>query len=345
MKVMVGMSGGVDSSAAAVLIMRQYDTAGVTLQLFGDGISKDAEDARAVCEILKIPHYVLPLKEQFAKYVIDDFINEYKNGRTPNPCIQCNKHIKFGGMLEFAVKEGYDKIATGHYARIEKCGERYLLKKAADASKDQSYVLYCLTQSQLSRLILPLGGYTKGEIREIAQENGLITAHKSDSQDICFVPDGDYAAFISRRTGESFSAGDYIDENGEILGRHKGVIHYTVGQRKGLGIALGKPAFVLSKDAQTNRVVLSCDEQKLFYRRVKVENINIIAADTLDGVRAACKLRYRHTEQPCVIHQTDSSSAVIEFEEPQRAPSAGQSAVFYDGDTVLGGGIIVKGID
>ena len=246
-------------------------------------------------------------------------------------------------MLEYAEKHGFDTIATGHYARIEKSGDKYLLKKAADPTKDQSYVLYGLTQSQLSRTVLPLGDYTKRQAREIAESLNLCVARKSDSQDICFVPDGDYAAFIERNRGLNFAAGDYLDLDGKILGKHKGVIHYTVGQRKGLGIALGKHAFVLSKNADTNEVVLG-DEEHLFYNQVEVSGVNIIAADNLDGIKAAGKLRYRHTEQPCVIHQTGKDTVILEFDTPQRAPSPGQAAVFYDGDIVLGGGTIVKGI-
>ena len=350
MKTLIGMSGGVDSAVTAALVSRENAAAGITLQLY-DGndtamiekFNREARDAADVCEKLGIDHSVLELKDLFKKYVIDHFINEYIAGRTPNPCIQCNINIKFGAMLEYAEKHGFDTIATGHYARIEKSGDKYLLKKAADPTKDQSYVLYGLTQSQLSRTVLPLGDYTKRQAREIAESLNLCVARKSDSQDICFVPDGDYAAFIERNRGLNFAAGDYLDLDGKILGKHKGVIHYTVGQRKGLGIALGKHAFVLSKNADTNEVVLG-DEEHLFYNQVEVSGVNIIAADNLDGIKAAGKLRYRHTEQPCVIHQTGKDTVILEFDTPQRAPSPGQEAVFYDGDIVLGGGTIVKGI-
>ncbi|MBQ8740430.1 MAG: tRNA 2-thiouridine(34) synthase MnmA [Clostridia bacterium] len=350
MKTLIGMSGGVDSAVTAALVSRENAAAGITLQLY-DGndtamiekFNREARDAADVCEKLGIDHSVLELKDLFKKYVIDHFINEYIAGRTPNPCIQCNINIKFGAMLEYAEKHGFDTIATGHYARIEKSGDKYLLKKAADPTKDQSYVLYGLTQSQLSRTVLPLGDYTKRQAREIAESLNLCVARKSDSQDICFVPDGDYAAFIERNRGLNFAAGDYLDLDGKILGKHKGVIHYTVGQRKGLGIALGKHAFVLSKNADTNEVVLG-DEEHLFYNQVEVSGVNIIAADNLDGIKAAGKLRYRHTEQPCVIHQTGKDTVILEFDTPQRAPSPGQAAVFYDGDIVLGGGTIVKGI-
>lgn len=350
MKTLIGMSGGVDSAVTAALISRQMKAAGITLQLYdGNDIAliekfnREAQDAADVCKKLGIDHSVLELKDIFKTEVIDHFINEYIAGRTPNPCIQCNIHIKFGAMLEFAEKNGYDNIATGHYARVEKCGERYLLKKALDSTKDQSYVLYGLTREQLSKTVLPLGDYTKAQAREIAEGLNLCVARKSDSQDICFVPDGDYAAFIERNTGINFAAGNYLDLNGNVLGNHKGVIHYTIGQRKGLGIALGKHAFVLDKNADTNEVILG-DEEHLFYKQVEVSGVNIIAADSLDGVKAAGKLRYRHTEQPCVIHQTGKDCVILEFDTPQRAPSPGQAAVFYDGDIVLGGGTIVKGI-
>ena len=350
MKTLIGMSGGVDSAVTAALISRETQAAGITLQLY-DGndaaliekFSREAQDAADVCRKLGIDHSALELKDLFKTHVIDHFINEYIAGRTPNPCIQCNINIKFGAMLDYAKANGFDSIATGHYARIEKCGERYLLKKAADATKDQSYVLYGLTQNQLSRTVLPLGDYTKAQAREIAESLNLCVARKSDSQDICFVPDGDYATFIERNTGINFAAGDYLDLDGKILGKHKGVIHYTIGQRKGLGIALGKHAFVLNKNAETNEVILG-DEEHLFYKTVEVSGVNIIAADSLDGIKAAGKLRYRHIEQSCVIHQTGKDTVILEFDTPQRAPSPGQAAVFYDGDIVLGGGTIVKGI-
>ena len=350
MKTLIGMSGGVDSAVTAALVSKNNDAAGITLKLY-DGndasliqkFDREASDAADVCKKLGIPHSVLDLKSDFNDLVIKHFIDEYIAGRTPNPCIQCNIHIKFGAMLDYAQKNGFDSIATGHYARVEKCGDRYLLKKALDHTKDQSYVLYGLTQNELSKTILPLGEYTKSQVREIAEEMKLCVARKSDSQDICFVPDGDYAAFIERNTGTNFATGDYLDLDGKVLGKHKGVIHYTIGQRKGLGIALGKHTFVLNKNADTNEVVLG-DEEHLFYKKVEVNDVNIIAADSLDNIKAAGKLRYRHQEQPCTIHQTGKDTVILEFDTPQRAPSPGQAAVFYDGDIVLGGGTIVKGI-
>ncbi len=349
MKTLIGMSGGVDSAVTAHLVSKQTNAAGVTLLLF-DGnqsdliekFNRESADAADVCVRLGISHSVLDLKKLFREKVIDNFINEYIRGNTPNPCIQCNIHIKFGAMLDYAQKNGFDQIATGHYARTEKSGDKYLLKKAKDETKDQSYVLYGLTQQQLSKTVLPLGDYTKAQVREIANELSLCVARKSDSQDICFVPDGDYAAFIENATHTHFAAGDYLDLDGNALGKHRGVINYTVGQRKGLGIALGKPQFVISKNADTNQVVLG-DEEHLFYKRVEVDAVNFIAADSLDGIRANAKLRYRHREQPCTVHQTAPCRVTLEFDTPQRAPSPGQAAVFYDGDTVLGGGVIVSG--
>lgn len=341
MRIAVGMSGGVDSSAAAALLCAQAEVLGITLSLCGEN-KTDARDARLVCDKLSIEHKLLDLRDEFNTRVIDNFINEYIKGRTPNPCIQCNRHIKFGSMIRGAERLGCSKIATGHYAQIEQSGGRFWLKKAADTAKDQSYVLYCLTPEQLSKTLLPLGAYTKAQIRELAESRGLITAHKSDSQDICFVPDGDYAAFIEKAMGTTFPEGDYVNQNGEVIGRHKGVINYTVGQRKGLGIAMGHPVFVTSKDADKNLVTIG-EEEELFYSRVLVEDVNLIA-DLKDDTRAAAKLRYRHTEQPCNIHRVGEREVLLEFNEPQRAPAAGQSAVFYDGEYVLGGGIIVKGI-
>lgn len=342
-KVMVGMSGGVDSSvAAALLIEKGYSVGGVTLSLCEGDNGKNITDALAICSRLGIPHYAVGLEEAFKSCVIDDFINQYIVGKTPNPCIECNRYIKFGKMMDVASEKGYGKIATGHYARVTVSDEgRYLLKKAKDASKDQSYVLYNLTQEQLSRALFPLGDYTKQEIREKAEKMGFVNADRPDSQDICFVPDGDYAAFIEKTADFIATEGDYVDINGKALGKHKGVIRYTLGQRKGLGIALGKPQFVIDKNSKTNTVVLG-DEELLFKSRVEVEDVNFIPFDRLDGeMRVEAKLRYRHNAQPATIRMLGENRVVIEFDEPQRAPSAGQSAVFYSGDTVIGGGKIV----
>lgn len=340
-RVLVGMSGGVDSSVSALLIKNQgYEVSGVTLTLCDKDNSRDIMDAKAVCKKLGIEHIVIDLREEFSRFVVANFISEYKCGRTPNPCIVCNKHIKFGLMLEKAKELGFDKIATGHYAQIKEENGRFLLLRGEDRSKDQSYVLYNLSQEQLSRVLLPLGGISKIQAREAADEAGLINADRPDSQDICFVPDGDYASFIEKTDGFISKEGDYVDINGNILGKHKGVIRYTLGQRKGLGIALGKHAFVIDKNPETNRVVLG-DEEHLFKKQVYTENNNFIPFDRLENeMRVTAKLRYRHNEQPAVIYPY-KNGIMIEFDEPQRAPSPGQSAVFYNGNTVIGGGIIM----
>ena len=343
MKVLTGMSGGVDSAVAAARLLNSgYDVTGVTLSLCSSAVS-EAAAAASVCKGLNIEHKTIDLSEDFNNFVVSDFISEYEKGRTPNPCIVCNKNIKFGKMLEIAKMGGFDKIATGHYAVIKKSGDRHLLERAADKSKDQTYVLYCLSQEQLARSLFPLGELTKPEVREIAKELGFVNADKADSQDICFVPDGDYAGFITSHTGKTYPEGDYVDICGNVLGRHKGIINYTIGQRKGLGIALGKPQFVISKDAESGRVILG-DEEHLFYNRVEVENVNFIPFDNLTSpLKVTAKLRYGTREDEAIIHPTEKG-VLIEFEKPQRAPSSGQSAVFYDGSTVIGGGKIVGGI-
>ena len=339
------MSGGVDSSAAAVVLLSQgYDVAGVTLSLCGNNDEKNSADSNNVCNKLGIPHFNADLKNEFNNFVISDFINQYINGKTPNPCIECNRNIKFGKMIDIAEGCGYDKIATGHYVRIKKDENgRYLLLKATDLSKDQSYVLYMLTQEQLSRCVFPLGEFTKPQIRDIAQKSDLINADRPDSQDICFVLDGDYADFIEKNSNFLSEPGNYVDVNGNVLGEHKGVIHYTIGQRKGLGIALGKPAFVIDKNSDTNCVVIG-DEEHLFKKEIIVEKVNFIPFDELkQEMRVEAKLRYRHNPQPAMIIPVDKDKVKLIFDEPQRAPSPGQAAVFYDGDVVVGGGTIVSG--
>ena len=362
--VYVAMSGGVDSSVAAWLLKeRGFSCVGATMRLYSnetlglDQISfresmeqslktccaaSDMEDAASVCGRLGIPHEIVDYKADFRKEVIDKFIRVYEAGGTPNPCIDCNRYLKFGKMLEDADNWGLDYIATGHYARVERDEKsgRYLLKRGKDAAKDQSYVLYNLSQEQLSRTIFPLGELTKDEVREIAEKQGFRNAHKHESQDICFVPDGDYAAFIERSTGKVCPPGDFVEEGtGRILGRHKGVIHYTVGQRKGLGIAAGKPVFVQDINPSENTVTVG-DEAGLFKKTVFCDDVNLIAADKIDEpLRAGAKLRYRMKEAPCTASM-EGGRLRLDFDEPQRAPTAGQAAVLYLGDTVLGGGTI-----
>lgn len=351
-KVMIGMSGGVDSSVAAYLLQKDgFDVYGVTMKLFNnDDIDvlpdkaccslEDAEDAKAVCGRLGIRHYMLNMTEDFRQEVIERFVSAYENGETPNPCIDCNRYIKFRSMLRRALELEMDYVATGHYARIEKQGDRYLLKKAVDLSKDQSYVLYSLTQEQLKMTKFPLGEYTKPQVREIALEQGFVNAKKHESQDICFVPDGDYFSFIEKHTGKSYAHGDFVDMNGNRLGEHKGIIRYTVGQRKGLGLALPASMYVVEKDLANNKVILGFNED-LMQRELSVKDITLSACDRLDGTqRFSAKIRYNQVEQPATVTQTDENRLKIVFDEPQRAVTKGQAAVIYDGDTVIGGGTI-----
>lgn len=352
-KVMVGMSGGVDSTVCAHLLLKEgYEVYGANCSFFKkeelfpkDYISSEdgTKDAGRVAEKLGIPFSVYDLSEGFKEHVIDNFINVYKKGGTPNPCLQCNKHLKFGKMLEKAEKEGCDLIATGHYANIvfDESTGRYLLKKGADLKKDQSYVLYMLTQEQLSRTVFPLGNMEKTEIREIAESLGLINSDKKDSQDICFIPDGDYASFIERYTKETFPQGDFVSVDGKILGTHKGIIRYTIGQRKGLGLALPAPMYVYKKDMEQNKVILS-SEDLLFSKHLDAVDINFIPFDKLEKpMRVKAKARYKQPEQWATVTQTGENSFHVEFDEPQRAFAKGQAVVLYDGDFVVGGGTII----
>ncbi len=348
--VCAAMSGGVDSSVVAYLLGKGgFRVFGATMKLYRPsadgavtcGSDRDIADARAVCDRLGLDHRVYDFGQLFRETVMQDFAEEYRAGRTPNPCVLCNKLLKFGALMDAARADGADAVATGHYVRVQRDGSgRYLLRRAADGSKDQSYVLWRLSQEQLSRARFPLGELSKAEVREIAAELGLVTAHKSDSQDICFVPDGDYAAFLTREMGLTDQPGDYVDEEGRVLGQHRGILHYTVGQRKGLGIALGMPMFVASKDPVTRQVVLTTDD-KLYETTITLHGLNLIAADRLDTpIRCHAKLRYRHTAAPATLRQTGEDTALLIFDQPQRAPAPGQSAVFYDGDIVIGGGFI-----
>ena len=352
-KVLIAMSGGVDSSVAAFLMKEQgCQCIGATMKLFHNediGVKRtktccsleDVEDARSVAFRLGIPYYVFNFSDDFKGQVIDRFIAAYERGATPNPCIDCNRYLKFERLYERARILGCDVIVTGHYARIEQENGRWLLKKSLDESKDQSYVLYSLTQEQLAHTRLPLGAMHKSETRRIAEEQSFYNADKPDSQDICFVPNGDYAGFISRFTGHDCPAGDFVDEEGHVLGRHKGIMHYTVGQRKGLGIAADAPLYVKQIDAASNRVVLSGNES-LFSRELTANDFNWIAYDVPPReLRASARVRYHQREQAATVTVLGDGRVHLVFDEPQRAITPGQAVVLYDGDTVLGGGTIL----
>lgn len=340
-KCVAGMSGGVDSSVTALLLKEMgFEVLGLTLLLHTEKESQDIADARAVCDRVGVPHLVVDGREKFREKVMEHFARVYEMGGTPNPCVDCNKNVKIPMIMETMEQQNATHMATGHYVRVERQGERYLLKKALDPKKDQSYVLYSLTQNQLSHLVFPLGGLTKPEVREIARQHGFATASKSDSQDICFVPDGDYGSFLERYRDKIFFSGDFVDETGRVLGRHAGAIRYTLGQRRGLGIPAESRLYVVGKDMEHNTVTLGSND-RLFSRTVFVEDANLIAADHLqDGEQLCARIRYQQKEQPCRVYETGEKSLRVEFLEPQRAVAPGQALVLYDGDTVVGGGTI-----
>lgn len=355
-KVMVGMSGGVDSSAAALLLKEKgYEVMGVTLKLFADEDIVQAEkegktccalndvlDAKSVAHRLGFEHLVFNFRDNFREHVMEQFAECYLCGRTPNPCIECNRYVKFDKMLRRAMELGYDYIATGHYAvnEFDEESGRYLLKRPKDRSKDQTYVLYSLTQEQLSHILFPLGTFEKTEVRKIAENAGLVNAEKSDSQDICFVPDGDYVSFIKQFTGAEITEGNFVDTQGKILGTHKGIINYTIGQRKHLGISLGKPAYVVNKDIESNTVTLG-DEEDLYTKTLIAEDVNLISvAEITEPLRVTAKTRYSQNDRPAVVSYIGNGEYLVEFDEPQRAVTSGQAVVFYNGDVVVGGGTI-----
>jgi len=344
-KALIAMSGGVDSSVAAYLAMRAgYLCAGAIMQLYAEECAPcDAvQDAQNIARILNIPFHILDFRSEFRKEVMDAFAAAYEAGLTPNPCITCNRHLKFGHFLRSAKIMGYDTVVTGHYARVCRCPDtgRFYLQKALDAGKDQTYFLYMLTQEQLSCSHFPLGSLTKEQVRQIAAEQGFLNARKRDSQDICFIPDSDYYAFLKRYTGKQYAPGNYLDQNGKVLGIHQGAAAYTIGQRKGLGIALGAPAYVCAKDMAKNTVTLGSNDD-LFHRELIASNCNWMTLPELTKpIRVRAKIRSRMQEQPAAVcPETDGTVRVI-FDEPQRAITVGQAAVFYDGDRVVGGGTI-----
>lgn len=347
--VLVAMSGGVDSSAVAYMIQKKYpNCVGVTMRLHTEGADgcvtdKDINDAQSVCQSLKIEHRVVDFSADFDKYVIDSFVKAYENGATPNPCIECNFHLKFDKLLEYAHQNGYKKIATGHYAVIEYSPkyERLVLKKALNLSKDQSYVLYRINKDKLASILFPLGQVSsKNETRKIATEVGLDISQKKDSQDICFVPDGDYADFIEKYTGKKYPEGDFVRFDGKYLGKHKGIIHYTIGQRKGLGLALDRSMYVVDKNLDTNVITIG-DTEHLMKKELYATQVNLLAVDKIDlPLRVKAKIRYKQEEKEATATYENGLLHIV-FDEPQRAICKGQSVVIYDDDIVIGGGIII----
>lgn len=355
-KVVVGMSGGVDSSVAAYLLKEQgYEVIGVTMQIWQDeeetiqqenggccGLSA-VDDARRVADQLGIPYYVMNFKKEFKKNVMDYFTGEYLNGRTPNPCIACNRYVKWESLLKRSLEIGADYIATGHYARIRRLPNgRYTLLQSAASAKDQTYALYSLTQEQLSHTLMPVGEFSKDEIRQIAEDIGLRVAHKPDSQEICFVPDKDYARFIEEYTGRHIPEGNFVNTAGQVIGRHKGITHYTIGQRKGLNLAMGHPVFVSRICPETNEVVIG-ENEDIFRHTLLADRLNYMAVpEFIDGMEVMAKIRYNHKGSPCRIELAGEGRIRCVFPEAQRAITPGQAVVFYDGERVLGGGTILR---
>ena len=355
-RAMIAMSGGVDSSVAALLMKETgYDCTGVTMRLYREPgfrtscaksccSDEDEEDAAFVCHQLGIPHESACFSRLFAQKVIQKFIHEYEDGRTPNPCIDCNRFLKFEALMGQALSEGYDVLVTGHYARVRYCEEldRWQLLKALDVSKDQSYVLYMLTQAQLRHLRLPLGELSKTETRRIAEKHGLVNAKKHDSQDICFIPNGDYSSFLERWTGKAYPPGEIVDQAGNVLGPHNGLIRYTLGQRRGLHLAMGKPVYVLGKDLAHNTLIVGT-EDALYRRELIASDFNWLSTpEPREAIRATARTRYHQTEHAATAFPLPNGQVKVIFDEPQRAITPGQAVVLYEGELVLGGGTILS---
>lgn len=346
-KVIVGMSGGVDSSVAAYLLKEQgYTVMGITMQMWGHDYPSDGSgmvaDALRVAHELGIEHHVIDFRNEFKQNVIDYFIDEYKNGRTPNPCVVCNRKVKWEALLKWGETYGADYVATGHYARITRLNNgRYAVRNSVTSKKDQTYALYNLTQEQLSRTLMPVGGYTKDEVRSIAAKLGISVSGKPDSMEICFIPDNDYAGYIKNVTGYESIPGNFVDTKGNVIGRHMGIIHYTIGQRKGLGLSMGRPVFVVQIKPDTNEVVVG-DNNDVFAQKLYANRINLMGAETIEnGMRATAKIRYSHEGASCTLKMLDKDLLECTFDRPQRAITPGQSLVLYQNDYVIGGGTII----
>lgn len=347
-RVIIGMSGGVDSSVCAYLLKKAgYDVVGVTMHTWQDGdvtspmlLPQMVEDAKQVANRLSIPHYVVDFRKQFKDKVVDYFIGEYLKGKTPNPCNMCNPKIKWEALLDDALDIHADYVATGHYSKIKQLDNgRFAITNSVTSTKDQTYALYSLRQEQLKRTLMPIGEYTKDEIRSIANEIGLDVANKPDSQDICFIPDGDYAAFIKRFCTEKISSGNFINREGKIIGQHKGIINYTIGQRKGLGLAMGHPVFVTGIDAENNQVVVG-ENEELFVTKVYANNINFMGIESFNNEELIGKIRYSHKGTPCTVSMIDEDTLECKFTSPVRAATPGQALVLYKDDYVAAGGTI-----